>query len=231
MRTRLLAVALVPLAGLVVFAHLWSSDRSQRADRADEQVRVTRVITGLGEIMLSLDIEERVQAVQSALSGPPAVIAQAAGVQARREIERNRRTLDRDADTIDRLVGRPGAWRATATRIDAALDQHRADFAAVDPDAGQTLVQRIGTRGLSDGAAFLAPLAARTTLDGRLRVRVAENAAAQRELQRLFDDLARTGAGSQAGCEPRARRAQPRFQRCSERRASARGLAAVTTPL
>ncbi len=199
MRTRLLTVALVPLAGLVVFAHLWSSDRSHRADRADEQVRVTRVITGLGEIMLSLDIDERVQAVQSALSGPPAVIAQAAGGQARREIERNRRMLDRDADTIDRLVGRPGAWQATATRIDAVLHARRAGRATVDPDEGQTLVQRIGTRGLSDGAAFLAPLAARTTLDGRLRVRVPESAAAHRELQRLFDDLARTGAGSQAG--------------------------------
>lgn len=122
-RMRVVLIALIPLAGMLVFAGLWTKERTSELAQAEDVAARTQVAVDLGDVMF----HARSDAVLVAGIGDPRLLPAFEGllraehVRTHRALEDALGRLGADRPLIRRWLG-DGRW----SRIQTALDGHRA---------------------------------------------------------------------------------------------------------
>lgn len=107
LRSRLLALLIVPLIGMVVFASLWAATRVQAANDADATLERTEVIADLTDLLLDVQVDGRLLAVQSEpdLLGPVTPVLERREKALAAEIDELLARAESQRDTIAELAG------------------------------------------------------------------------------------------------------------------------------
>ena len=107
LRSRLLALLIVPLIGMVVFASLWAATRVQAANDADATLERTEVIADLTDLLLDVQVDGRLLAVQSEpdLLGPVTPVLERREEALAAEIDELLARAESQRDAIAELAG------------------------------------------------------------------------------------------------------------------------------